>query len=335
MDSVSVPVEGEHKRRSFHRFTFKVTRAAACTVAVLSLASFLGRLPVFELATHFRLQYALCSSVCVLFFIRPVAWKFLLLALCCAAINWSYVLPYYLEAKPHALETGAGQSTRLVVMFANVEGSNKNYAALLASVKEAQPDVVALAEVTDAWWEEIQSLKQEYPDVEAIPKQGGSGLALFSRYPLEDAQVFNVDASTHPLIFARVRLPNTSVSLLLMHPPTPVRLDKFAYRTGQFNSAAELLRDARGHEILIGDLNITPWSPYFQELLSATGLREARAGVGVLPTWPMPMPAFLRIPIDHCLVSRDIQVVSLRIGDKTGSDHLPLVMEIRLPNDGK
>lgn len=293
----------------------------------------LGRRPFFELATHFRLQYALASTACAAVFAYARSWKSLLLAAACAAFGWAYVIPYYTPYHTHGgAEARDDARARLVVMFANVEGNNTEYGALLDSVAEVRPDVLALAELTPEWWARVRAaLAGEYPHAEVLPKQGGSGLALFSRFPLEGAEAFDVDASTHPLMRARVTLPRAALRLLLMHPTTPMRPDKFVYRSGQFERAAELMNSEAGPRALVGDLNATPWSPYFQDLLLRSGLRDAREGAGLLPTWPAYLPAFLRIPIDHCLVSPDVRVYAVRTGPRTGSDHLPLVVELGLP----
>jgi hypothetical protein len=66
--------------------------------------------------------------------------------------------------------------------------------------------------------------------------------------------------------------------------------------------------------ILLGDLNVTPWSPHFRQLLQQTGL-------------PAQVPP-LRIPLDHCLVSPAFQVIERRVGPRLGSDHLPLIVTL-------
>lgn len=318
--------------RGLRRVASAAARACAWAVAVLSIVSFFGRRPLFELATHFRLQYALASTACAAALAYARAWKTALLAVCCAALSWGYVLPYYAGGESGARGAAdVGREERLVLMFANVAVGNSDYEALLASVREVRPDVLALAEVTPVWWERVQPLAREYPYAESLPKQGGSGLALFSRFPLEGAEGFDVDDSTHPLMRARVLTPRSSLTLLLMHPPAPPRARKFAYRVGQFNRAAEIMKSESGPRALLGDLNATPWSPYFQDLLLRSGLRDARAGAGLLPTWPAQLPFFLRIPIDHCLVGGEVRVYSARTGPRTGSDHLPLVVELGLP----
>ena len=87
-----------------------------------------------------------------------------------------------------------------------------------------------------------------------------------------------------------------------------------------------------GALIVVGDLNTSPWSPHFRDLLTATGLRNAAAGHGWIPTWPTWFwPAL--IPIDHVLVRGPLGVEDLERGPDVGSDHYPLIAGLRLAAD--
>jgi endonuclease/exonuclease/phosphatase (EEP) superfamily protein YafD len=139
-----------------------------------------------------------------------------------------------------------------------------------------------------------------------------------------------MDQSTHIALWVRVNVQGTPISILALHPPTPVRTDKFNNRNQQFARAAALLKSTSGVRILIGDLNTTMWSPYFADLIRESGLRDVRKGFGLNCSWPLPLPSFLQIPIDHCLVSDDLVVAGVTTGKRTGSDHRPLVVSLRL-----
>jgi endonuclease/exonuclease/phosphatase (EEP) superfamily protein YafD len=88
-----------------------------------------------------------------------------------------------------------------------------------------------------------------------------------------------------------------------------------------------------GPTIVAGDFNMTPWSYRLQRLLASTGLRRhatfLRSWPTVLhPQFRLPAPAFL---IDHVLTTPDIKSVSIRTGPVVGSDHLPVIAQVRLP----
>jgi endonuclease/exonuclease/phosphatase (EEP) superfamily protein YafD len=298
-------------------------------VLACTLASLFGRYQFLELATHFRLQYALAASACVILLIVFRSWKLLPVVLSCAALNWAFIVPYYSAAVRRPVDPSS--SIHLRVMLANVAWSNRNYGALDAAVTEERADVAVLQEFTEEWQSHLQSFESQYPYSKLVPKPGGSGMAFFSRYPLEEVEVLSLDASTHIALRIRVNVQGTPLSILSLHPPTPVRSDKFSNRNLQFVRAATLMKETAGAKLLIGDLNTTMWSPYFKDLIRDSGLRDARLGFGLQPSWPMPLPAILLIPIDQCLVGSALTVEAFRVGARTGSDHRPLVVDISVP----
>ena len=65
-------------------------------------------------------------------------------------------------------------------------------------------------------------------------------------------------------------------------------------------------------------------------MIESSSLRNARQGLGILPTHSIfaPQIAALSAPIDRCLVSADVRVKDFRLGPAIGSDHLPIIAEL-------
>ena len=63
---------------------------------------------------------------------------------------------------------------------------------------------------------------------------------------------------------------------------------------------------------------------------------------GLAPTWPVLQPfgssvcrlCFPQLPLDHVLVGTGIGVLATRVGPPLGSDHLPLIVDLALPQPG-
>lgn len=302
-----------------------LVRSVAVSTAVLTLASWFGYYSYLELATHFRMQYALASTVCVILLPAYRSWKLLSVSLCCAILNCFYIAPLYSTHLPHRIGPSA---VPLRVMLANVLGDNTKYEALSTVVEAESPDVVVLQEFTEEWQTHTQALSSVYLHHITAPRAGGSGMALFSRYPLEDVEVLTLDASSHLAIFVKVNVGGRKLTILSLHPPTPVRPDKFASRNEQFVRGASIMNSTSGAKMLIGDLNTTMWSPYFMDLLREAKLRDARIGFGLQPSWPTTLPKIFQLPIDHCLVGDEVVVKDLKTGGYTGSDHSPLLLDL-------
>jgi endonuclease/exonuclease/phosphatase (EEP) superfamily protein YafD len=88
---------------------------------------------------------------------------------------------------------------------------------------------------------------------------------------------------------------------------------------------------------MAGDLNTTPWGTSLQQLLHESGLKNTMVGFGVQPSFPVFIPklhwwATPIIPIDQVLVSSQFETINRKLGKDTGSDHLPVVVDLALSN---
>lgn len=304
-----------------------LTCLAAFVLSSLIFLTIFGRYPFLELTVHFRLQYAIGALVCLILLAVFRRWRLSLLLLACGIFNFGQIIPYYFAA-PHQIDNPNPRELRL--MTANVAMRNENYAAFYKSVETSAPDILVLQEVTEEWNQAIQPLLAVYPYSHILPKQGGAGLALFSRYPLDSIKVLFAESSMHPALLAVVNLNGTPLTVLLMHPLTPMRPDKFANRNEQLNAAAALMKSTSEPKLLVGDLNTTMWSPYYSDLVENSGLYDARIGRGLYPTFESDLPQFLGIPIDHLLIGETIQIEKFDFGAPTGSDHRPLVFDLKI-----
>lgn len=122
-------------------------------------------------------------------------------------------------------------------------------------------------------------------------------------------------------------------SQILLHLPCAGQVaqefgteENWHLRNEQLEEIAEFVRDKPGHVVVLGDLNVTPWSKSFQKFTESANLRDSRRGFGVNATWPAWLGG-LGIPIDHCLVSEGIVVRNVETGESVGSDHRPLIAE--------
>ena len=296
---------------------------AASLVTVLSL---FGSLSWFlELFTHFRLQLVagtLAVAGLALLVRMP---KVALLCVIVAIVNLSFTLPYLVP------ELGSAQARpgSIRIMVFNLSARNSDYDALAGLIERAAPDVIGLVEVQNHWDKTLRRLEAVYPHQVNRPEDGYFGLAVVSRFPLRElaeSPYFVDDLQT--AILAELDLPGASATLVLSHVMAPMSPARAHLRDKQLEDLAGILgRAGNSARILIGDLNITPWSPRYDVLESATGLTNAARRRGYLGTWPS-SGTLLRIPIDHCLLSDHFVVQHIETGPDIGSDHLPLIVDV-------
>jgi len=177
----------------------------------------------------------------------------------------------------------------------------------------------------------LKNIVREFPFSEVQARSEGSGIALYSRFPFEQLPLNLPEGDVRPGILVRLDAGDAHVSLLTIHPRAPIRRGHFELRNDVLASAADCLNSLPEPKVCIGDLNCSTFSAFHAEFVRRTGLRSAREGIGVLPSWPTFLGfRWMMIPIDHCFVSHDICVIKSRTGERIGSDHLPLLVELAL-----
>lgn len=219
------------------------------------------------------------------------------------------------------------QDRALRFLSANLWDRNEQFQSVLDFVHSEAPDIAVFLEVNDAWDRALSALRDAWPHSHTEAPHWNRGIAIYSKLPFEDIQV-KLLTDAVPTILVRVNLHGTALTIVAAHPLPPVSAAMSAARDMQCAELAALIAEMYGPTILIGDLNMTSWSPAFGDLIRRTRLRDSRHGLGIQPTWPSFLPKVFRIPLDHCLVSPAVRVVDRRIGPHIGSDHLPILIDM-------
>jgi endonuclease/exonuclease/phosphatase (EEP) superfamily protein YafD len=305
---------------------WELITAAGAALCLGSLFGFLGRFWwFFDLFAHFRVQLSLGLLVIASVPAFRHQYKTAALFALLGGLNFGTVLTLYYGRTPMPLEHL--RSYRVILMNVNTQSGDPRRVA--SAIEGLNPDVIVLEEVNHSWMNSLSEPLRRYPHRCAVPREDNFGIALYSKHPLQRGESLQVSEADVPSITADVVLPDGLVTFVATHPLPPAGAERSRLRNDQLAAVARLAKTASFPVVLIGDLNVTPWSSHFERLLAASGLEDSAQGRGVLPTWPTHLP-FMLIPLDHCLHSKDIHVVRRALGPRIGSDHFPLVIDFAI-----
>jgi endonuclease/exonuclease/phosphatase (EEP) superfamily protein YafD len=255
-------------------------------------------------------------------------------ALVVAHLAW--ILPGAVRATP--LPPGALTAPRLRVMSANLLMSNPDTQGIVDEVLAEDPDVLVVQELSAHWQAALESgeVARHLPYHVAEARETPFGVGLYSRYPLEDAEIWYAWGA--PVARATVRVQGLPVRLYDVHPLPPLHAAWVTNWSEALEAVrAEVERDpARGGALVVaGDFNMTRHARWF-ERFTALGLRDAHEdrGRGLATTWPNGTLLVPPIQLDHVFVSPDVACLSVREGRGRGSDHRPLLLELAIVPQG-
>lgn len=240
------------------------------------------------------------------------------------------VRPWALMAKPLPVS----QAKTIKVLSWNIWLDNWSALEAMRVIRESQADIVALYELNPQLAQRINDIRQDYVVEKWSPEWNPGSIVALSR--LEGVQFRVWDPADVGMPAIEITLPAGTLSretrLLALHTksPTPFHPSRTRLRDRQLEAIAGWGREQSGPFAIMGDLNITPWSPAFERTLKACQAADSRLGHGNQASWPSFLGP-MGIPIDHCLVGGGFEVVSRKVlrGD-FGSDHAPVLLELRL-----
>ncbi|MGI9330349.1 MAG: endonuclease/exonuclease/phosphatase family protein [Gammaproteobacteria bacterium] len=282
---------------------------------------------VAELFSHFRLHYLLVQGVLLIVFMNTRRYLWLLATVLMALPNAWYVVPY-LSPLLAASVTEASAEAPPQIVTVNLNYRLRSPAQIIGYLQQSQAEVLVLSEYTPAWAELLEPALSAWPHRQTRPRADPFGLAVFSRQPFISVQELPLNTPGSENLHLVLPLAGREIDLYAVHLFPPTSPARAAARNEQLLALANALAENPDRPRLVtGDLNLSPYSPYFSSLLQASGLTDARKKQGLLITWPAsPLP--LWVAIDHCLADSAAGVSQVKTGPDIGSDHFPLEISL-------
>lgn len=303
----------------------EMATVALILLVVVTLAGLAGEAWwVLDLAAALKPQLALGFLVLVgvfIWFRIPVLAVVSLIGL---VLNVVPIAALYSGAPGSAAEDGPV----LDLMFLNTEIRDANPEALIEELEDGEHDVVVLAAATRRWADLLQEADIPYV-IKARPSLGtGSEWVVLARYGVDlDAMPMKLGVGGRDALVQQTRIGDTPITILAMHPPSPVTADLAATHGDQMAAAAAWASAQDDPVVIIGDLNATPWSTDMGRLLENGGLVNSQKGFGLQASWPAILGP-LGIPIDHALHGTELVTVNRSVGPSYGSDHRSLLVSV-------
>lgn len=245
------------------------------------------------------------------------------------ACHLFWVGPDFRPATASAIEDSPAETVR--IFYANVRGSNRDYQSVLDEISSSNPDVVIFVEYHHRRAAATNASTVMKPYVYGTPLQQlyTGEVVVFSRLPVLRHQY--AKAAGRLVNIVDVEVGNEALRLVALHSHRPLVEEPDLY-SRYWQEMDSILDEQTGPLVVIGDFNATQHSAVLARLADK-GLRSAHAdrGRGYATSWPNGLYPLPPIRIDHALLSPEVECVAIEEGIGAGSDHRPLILDVRIP----
>lgn len=272
---------------------------------------------------NFRLQYATGSVLLLGLVLLLRRWR---LALCVALLGGLHGWAVFQVTVPNSAHQGEKDFS--VATF-NASAWSRNRSRLQRFLQNQNSDVVFVTEMTPRLESTVEGYREQYPYILVESSWNGFGFALMSRFEIKAYEVKRFNNAGVPFLKTTLQLPATELDLVGVHLYSPIKKHMVEIRNRQLEELAALLSQTSRPTVLMGDLNVSPYSGHYRRLLNKTDLSDKAGNWNFARTWPS-WSRIWRIRIDHCLSQGGLTLVSRYSGRRFSSDHLPLFCDYRI-----
>ncbi len=280
---------------------------------------------LFDVMGNFQWQWVLVLLALATYQAIRRRWLWMSLILAIAFFPAMNILTLYVPGwQP------ARGDTVLRVMSLNIRYDNQQMDQLHQLIRDVDPDVICVAEMTPRQVAQLAAMGTEFP-YSSQHRHLPCGNVIFSKYSMNDVPVWtgNLASNWLPMTVVQIQVEGQSVILVHAHLTSPTSMNRWNKREKQISQLHELVEtlDRHPHIVMVGDFNATTHCYSLWQLLEQTRMRDSRRGFGLQNSWPSWFWP-LRICIDHVFVSQHVHVHDRRVEQNVGSDHLPVVADL-------
>ena len=242
-----------------------------------------------------------------------------------------WIAPDFFPAARESFAANAAEpSPTIRIFYANVSAVNRDHHGILSEIADVNPDIVVLVEYRWRWHQSVKASPTlaDYPFGTPAVRPFQGEIAVFSKLPITRSE--KTWSTGRMSYMVDVSVGSDSLRLFCLHAPRPMTIAAQDYY-GYWNLLVPMLMDQPQPMVVVGDFNATQHSKVYRDLTEG-GLRSAHRdrGRGYATTWPNGEFLMPPIRIDHALLSPGVECLAIAEGRGRGSDHKPLILDIRL-----
>ena len=279
---------------------------------------------ILDLLTHFRVQhlawFAAWTIAAIILRRRNPAILAAAFALA-TAIPVSHYLPKRNSSSPD-------EGDLRIVAF-NILEDNPEREAATSWLLAQDADILVLPEFSYRWHEEFKALDEAYPHHFKNAGVGNFGFVIYSRWPIASRARHSFCSRRIPCLEITVNVGGRPLRVFGVHPMAPISGPDTALRDEHLTNLTTHLKGVSGPYVVAGDFNATIFSPSLKTTVRTLQLQDSGHGRGLNPSYEAVNP-FFGIQIDHIFHTADLETTAFRNGPSLGSDHRPVVADLRL-----
>ena len=234
----------------------------------------------------------------------------------------------------------------LSLMTYNLFFKNKSPNSIIARIKDSNPDILVVQELTPKWKIDLDnSIGASYLYKKLIPLHGTHGIGIYSKHPISNHQILNNDNNLPFAQIIELKIGNKDIQLINAHLASPAKAVENPESFFEFyrinykiieqqiivlNKLAIESKDQFDAQVLIGDLNTTPYEPLFREMKNEWTNLNASVGSRFNFNFPNSSRIIPFLTLDYIMLRGNVKCLETKIVEGGSSDHLALTGLVKI-----